>query len=868
MIQRWRICFLVAAIIAMVSQAHAEDSRDKGYFWELRGRITIDGLTHNDEKFLAITGEPIIVPASSTLVAYEAVFRNVERADRGLDRMTDAGAVSRDNVVTAARALAASPTPYQDALAEMIDAYCGRNLAPGTREFLIARARRMYLLRREALISAASPGPDEPASQFWSVEIPFCLAVEKDAAVTSWPGETISDVVNRNIHGNANIYLPKVAGLNVQLINELVERSQLRCQTSPAERLNCASKQIRPGERLTIVLPEVSIPRTFELRRDWPRLAARWREESVRETPCRGAESEDVECADIMELSMLLGASEDPTDNAYAIDLFRRFVTARSANLVEQFTRRQMLGRVAFVGLTGTTFADDANCALQASGANTSTPYPFDATKAWERYQRERDLLLAAGGQIYPVTVGVIDGGVADSEKVLSAFNTVEGSEFPAKFFAKADGSYGAAVSTNAANQNRTWPIGDDAQTKQERYHGTKVADMLFGGTSFRRLLRNHLRDNSAEESPIRLRLVNIAADSSSAFYRTQGEAPFKALKKLAQSETAVFPNIINISLEQRMSPVPFLDDNSRKYAGIARQFLALHNVLYVSAAGNGAKRGNGSKSGIDLTNVDENGRIYPAYLGSENRLIAVAAHRPGKPGSFTLASFSNRGAAIIDIAAPGCDLDTLRAPQFDSGKNYIGTGNAEDREFGIVKSSGTSFAAPLVSFALALAGSMRGTEPFDPDALALRLEYASAFEPNFNGQITGDKRLDIVRMMSLRSAVIEVQGSLDFVEGAAARRLRKTLTDNLPSGCISNNTVRVRTINGRVQVYRIGAVQDKKQITSTLCQVGPSAPIEINTIAGKTIKFSTDEDIDVLLAEGCANNLLTPKERNDFQCR
>ncbi len=94
-----------------------------------------------------------------------------------------------------------------------------------------------------------------------------------------------------------------------------------------------------------------------------------------------------------------------------------------------------------------------------------------------------------------------------------------------------------------------------------------------------------------------------------------------------------------------------------------------MNNVIFVAAAGN---------NGVNLT-------IHPVWPAVCKNVVAVAATDARDDNSW-LAGFSNYGAPIVDIAAPGVDVLSLRTPALGGG---------------VERKSGTSMAAPIVSGAL-----------------------------------------------------------------------------------------------------------------------------------------------------------------------
>jgi hypothetical protein len=183
--------------------------------------------------------------------------------------------------------------------------------------------------------------------------------------------------------------------------------------------------------------------------------------------------------------------------------------------------------------------------------------------------------------------------------------------------------------------------------------------------------------------------------------------------------------NIVNLSVE---------NDN---LAGL-ENVLQNNQLLVVAAAGN------------DGLNVDENPR-YPAAAAMRDRLITVAAHdATGK-----LASFSNWGKNLVDLAAPGCQIDST----LPGGKRGA--------------LSGTSQAAPLVSFTAALLYSEGLTYKQIKDRILLTTQADHVNLGVCDGPsghcVSTEGRLDITRALEVYQDVVVLQkadGSLTDISG------------------------------------------------------------------------------------------------------
>ena len=145
-------------------------------------------------------------------------------------------------------------------------------------------------------------------------------------------------------------------------------------------------------------------------------------------------------------------------------------------------------------------------------------------------------------------------------------------------------------------------------------------------------------------------------------------------------------------------------------YAAIAS--CRAQGILFVAAAGN-----SGRDNDVNLA--------YPANFELDNIVSVAATTR-----SDTLASFSNFGATSVDLAAPGSSIFTTH-----SGSDSAYTVN-----------SGTSFAVPLVTGALALLKARYPDETYRH--LIDRLLAATDHLPSLVGKCATSGRLNIARAL------------------------------------------------------------------------------------------------------------------------
>jgi hypothetical protein len=142
--------------------------------------------------------------------------------------------------------------------------------------------------------------------------------------------------------------------------------------------------------------------------------------------------------------------------------------------------------------------------------------------------------------------------------------------------------------------------------------------------------------------------------------------------------------------------------------------------ILLVVASGN---------DGRDLRNVNS----WPAFLGGVRRseypgaIISVGSHDP----SGSLSTFSRFNEDLVDVLAPGCDVPTLEL-------HRDGTGEAIFRH---TTTSGTSFAAPIVSFTASILSGF-GLRPFE---IKDRINISAETDHSLRDKVFSSGRLSTV---------------------------------------------------------------------------------------------------------------------------
>lgn len=306
-----------------------------------------------------------------------------------------------------------------------------------------------------------------------------------------------------------------------------------------------------------------------------------------------------------------------------------------------------------------------------SDGKPTCSPLsapPFSEAAVREAYQHS-----ARGATTAVANVMIVDNGFfgAVDEVENDGDDIFAGSPFPGKLFARvADANNRLALPVNIATyvevggrryqMQSISPINfrDKGDPDEISGHGTHVTGLALGGPYFRGSWRN-LRPGG--EPWARVSIMNLGRGGESLVPNSLAE--INRTLALLDIDGA----IVNMSFT--------FEADANSIGTFKTTFSQSKKTLFVVAAGN-------DKRAMSQNDV-------PAILGGtigENQ-ITVAASQDGG----LLAAFTNYGADYVDIAAPGCSM-----------RSWLS--NA-DREVAL---SGTSMAAPLVTFAASLVRSLK----------------------------------------------------------------------------------------------------------------------------------------------------------------
>lgn len=381
-----------------------------------------------------------------------------------------------------------------------------------------------------------------------------------------------------------------------------------------------------------------------------------------------------------------------------------------------QAERPTVHGALVGPARTGGTLSANEDCTYE-----TDDDYPFNALKVANAYNAYK----TSQNTVY---VAVVDNGffgVPCSTSECPSRLASEGDyspRFPKRFFARPSYylNYGANLGTQHILGPINYPDLAAADVNEISGHGTHVAGLVLGGPTFLPY-RSTITDQASGDGRVALSIVAVSRGSLEIDSQTEARIG-TAIESMSS------PTIVNMSFA-------FEDPETES---IFRTLLQRTNTLFVAAAGN---------DGRSL----EDDRIYPAALGGKGLLNLITVASIDSTGK--LSAFSNYGTAA-DLAAPGCKIVSWL-----------------DAERDVVPISGTSQAAPLVTFAGAL---LYSKFQVTPRILKNRLIYSGDLitDPTSRQRVWSGTRLNIPKALYFRDDYVAVKSnqSVDIYLGRIER--------------------------------------------------------------------------------------------------
>lgn len=283
----------------------------------------------------------------------------------------------------------------------------------------------------------------------------------------------------------------------------------------------------------------------------------------------------------------------------------------------------------------------------------------------------------------------------------------------------------------------------DPPYPKYEHHnHGTYVATAALGGPIFMQMIEG--LGLKIELAPINILKETVGTGEPPPLrHRVQQEAFNRAIQVAHDLR-----GVLNLSVGRQAA-----------FTGLERELGKDSQVLFVVAAGND-RRPLSART------------VYPARYGGPHNdgqynLITVAA----LDLSGGRAAFSNYGQDYVDLAAPGCLQPVLR---FDP----------KSSAYELQEASGTSFAAPLVSFTAALLKSFwRDARPRD---IKRRILAACDISPQLQlEEVFDHRRLNVVKALALYQDAVEanISGETRLIRGRIdSDRQFFTFCDGVPT--------------------------------------------------------------------------------------
>jgi len=331
-------------------------------------------------------------------------------------------------------------------------------------------------------------------------------------------------------------------------------------------------------------------------------------------------------------------------------------------------------------------------------------------------------------------------------------------------------------------NAERTGDVQPDSDYEFWQ-HGDEVTALAVGG-SLRTIYPD--LDQLLRIRPIKVVRAIPSSDASPQYEITES-ALIESVRYAAQSG-----GVANVSISST-EPLAAIEENIRSSP----------SLVVVVAAGN-------------LPEELDDSPAYPAmYAGSEkigSQVITVAAATPQRE----LATFSNFSPTYVDIAAPGCGFTISQSAAS-------------------APLEGTSFAAPLVTFAVGLLRTLGITQPSD---IKERLNAGGDYSPALEGKVRFASVLNLAKTIAVYDDVLELDSGGSLLMGAWQNGGTVPMCDQQPDIPIS----RIRKIT------KIGFDSATKKLMFRILKADAGGRVSVRECKGvdQPIIFkSTDADTE-----------------------
>jgi hypothetical protein len=350
--------------------------------------------------------------------------------------------------------------------------------------------------------------------------------------------------------------------------------------------------------------------------------------------------------------------------------------------------------------------------------------------------------------QPYQQTIAIVDSGITEELFGVSRSGTQSGYQIPPASWPLQFSYDSRELGGESDDGNENGWLGDiigiDATRSPSQHqfdsvvadhgtsryaHGTAVAKVALGGALDNPALPARLR------SMLDLKIVKVAKLNETGNTTIPPEAMTEAFRYiLGLSERSELAGVVNVSAAIQGDPGNRLFDLVTR---ANRQY-----VVIVAAAGN--------------YEIATDRQLYPADYGgrvAENVITVAGTDKTG--GKY---ASSNSSPDRVDIAAPGCDIPTIMRNAVN--ETYFGTG--------------TSFAAPLVTFSVAM---LQAEGLAVPHLIKRRVIVSADVRSSLRGTSLSEGELNVAKAISFWTDVVEEDGErylqYGFLEG-----IRSTLSD------------------------------------------------------------------------------------------